>query len=524
MRSRRIATSVIMCTMAAALLAPGSSRGAEEPAFAAECLPVDPPQVVIGEVTCRRFASGALGGVTAFTYYVPPACGPESRCPTLYLLSGLGFDYREMVGTTAAPSAWVHALTSGPPVDPSRVADPWNYADPAGWIPLDPIDLILVAPHDRTVAGGYGPAEGMEGYWVDWNPRYAGDGDSERYPTPPPRFQTHIVDELLPWVETNLPALSGRAGRAISGTDTGGFGSYLLGLQRPDLWSGVGSVSGAPDIIPVPGLAPAAGGEALAGIPRPDLPYMPTPSRPAAVDSILLGTHPYNSASIALGDPVSDQAYIRGNMPRHLVMNALASAGGQPSVYLRATVGDAVPRRVEDAADPVELAVAQAVEVILLANNLSMEAALRSEGVPHEFEIHPGINAKVYRNPFLRAHLAALYERVQHRDGAGAPPPSPASFDFRSIARSFGVWGWTFDVHREATEFLNLQSVSCGGLTLQGTGLVTVSVPQACGTGLDGERAFTVDLGPGSPADEYAGASALPVYSTRVSLVLSPLS
>lgn len=521
MLSRRNVRTVIAGALVAALVVPGVSLGAEAPGFAVECLPVGSGEVVIGEVTCQRIDSGALGGVTAFSYYVPPACGPESRCPTLYLLSGLGFDYREMVGTRQHPSAWVRALTSGPPVDPTQVADPWNYADPARWIPLEPIDLILIAPHDRTVAGGFGPAAGMEGYWVDWNPRYASDGDAERYATPPPRFQTHIVDELLPWVETHLPALTGRGARAVSGTDTGGFGSYLLGLQRPDLWSAVGSVSGAPDIIPMPGISPIPGGDALYAIERPPLPYQPPPRRPAAVDAVLLGIHPYVSVSIALGDPASDQAYIQGNMPRHLTMNARASAGREPSLYLRATVGDAVPRRVEDAADPIGLAGAQAVEAILLANNLSMEAALRADGVQHEFEIHPGINAAVYRSPFFRAHLAALYARLQHSDGLGAPPPAPSSFDFRSIARSFTVWGWGFDVEREATEFLNLRDVSCRGLTLQGTGTVTVSVPQPCGTGLDGERAFTVDLGAGSPAD--AGASAFPGASTRTTVELSPL-
>lgn len=519
-------TRTILVMAIAGMLAPGSSTRADEPGASRfpKCIPLSSTEVVVGEVACQRIDSAAIGGVSAFTYYVPPACGPASRCPTLYLLHGLGFDYRTMVGTRESPSAWVRALTSGPPVDPNRVADPWRYADPAGWIPLEPIDFILVAPHGHTVPGGYGLKAEMESFWVDWNPRYALGGDSQRYATPPPRFASFIVDELIPWVESHLPASSGRAGRAISGADTGGYGSYLFGLQRPDLWSSVGSVSGDPDVVPVPGPDPIHGANDLPGVSRPELPYMRLPGlRPAAFDELLLNVSSETGVTYALGDPGSDPAYIRGNMPLHLATNGRASAGGQPSLYLRANVGDAVPRRAEDAANPFAMAVEQAVEAILLANNLRMEAELEYQGVPHEFEIHPGTESNVYRNPFLRAHLAALYAHVRRRDGGGSPPPPPASFDYRSIARSFAVWGWSFGVERKATEFLNLLDVSCRGLTLQGTGVVTVTVPTSCGTGLDGKRVFDVDLGPGSPTDEQAGASAVPGYSTRVSLELSSL-
>src|SRR5205823_685858 len=84
----------------------------------------------------QELTSPALGGTTAFSYFVPPACAPASgrRCPVLYLLHGFGGDYTSMLGTAAHPSAWVASVGSGPPVDPHRVADPWNYSDPAHWV------------------------------------------------------------------------------------------------------------------------------------------------------------------------------------------------------------------------------------------------------------------------------------------------------------------------------------------------------------------------------------------------------
>jgi len=78
-------------------------------------------------------------------------------------------------------------------------------------------------------------------------------------------------------------------------------------------------------------------------------------------------------------------------------------------------------------------------------------------------------------------------------------------------------------VEREPIEFLNLRNVTCEGLDLQGTGLVTVTVPASCGTGLGGETTFDVDLGPAWPADEPAGASAIPAYGQTAHRSLTPL-
>ncbi len=109
---------------------PSSAATTASPtAFFAGCAAPGPrPTVVVGKVSCQELPSPALGGTTAFSYYVPPACAPADgrRCPVLYLLHGFGGDYTSMLGTAGHPSAWVAALSSGPPVDPHQVADPWD--------------------------------------------------------------------------------------------------------------------------------------------------------------------------------------------------------------------------------------------------------------------------------------------------------------------------------------------------------------------------------------------------------------
>ena len=74
---------------------------------------------------------------------------------------------------------------------------------------------------------------------------------------------------------------------------------------------------------------------------------------------------------------------------------------------------------------------------------------------------------------------------------------------------------------REPVEFLTLNEVSCDGLTLRGSGAVTVTVPEPCGTTLNGKSTFDVDLGPSWPVDEPAGASDFTIYGVSVRVELA---
>jgi S-formylglutathione hydrolase FrmB len=517
--------SVVLAAGAIALIALAGPVSEAAPDPFPECAADPPASIVIGQVACQKLVSGNLGGTTAFSYFVPRGCDaaahPARRCPTLYLLHGFGGDYKGMLGTAAAPSAWVTALSKGPARDPSQVLDPWTMADPAGWEPADPIDLILVAPHGATLDGGYGPVGGVDGFWTDWNPRFAKGGDAERYPTPPPRFESFITRELIPYVEAHLPAGTGREWRALAGTSLGGFGSYKNGLQHPDLWSSIGSVSGAHNFLfaPAPDPLPI---DAPVHIGAPaQLPYTRLPSLTSMIPLAALPEQArgFPVSFLVFGDPAGDQSQYRGNMPRDLAVNGRASAAGVSSLHIRGFVNDAVPRRLEDIGPSYPIS--QAFEGIVLPMNLEMDLSFRLAGVEHTFEIHPGLHSGVYWNPFLRAQLAAQYARVRHADGTGSPPPMPTVFDYRTISKDFEIWGWRFSVAREPVEFLMMNDVSCDGLTLRGSGVVTVTVPAACGTTLKGRSTFDVDLGPSWPVDEPAGASDVPAYGFSVRVELS---
>jgi S-formylglutathione hydrolase FrmB len=543
---RRVAVALLLLLAGLAGVPAGHAATAANP-FAG-CQAAAAP-ITIGAVACRLMPSADLGGTTAFEYFVPPGCAPalHRRCPTLYLLHGFGGDLTSMLGTRAAPSAWVAALSRQPAVSPYATRAPWQYANQTKWRPAAPIDMVLIAPDGRTVPHGYGPGPWLEGFWADWNPKYAHGGADPKYPTPPPRFASFVTDELIPLVEQRFPVGRGRPWRALAGTSLGGYGSYAIGLMHPDEFANIGAVSGIMNVLLLPGIDPPPGGGPLAGQP---LPGQPLPGQPLAGQPPVAGQPPapvpvasipgplgagiplgdlpeqargFAVAFYAFGDPNADQAYFRGLQPVNLALNASAHRGHQQAIDIRGFSNDTVPRMASDFDSPPDYLSAQAFEALVFESNVELNRAFADEGIRQHYELHPGIHEDAYWNPWLRVQVAAQYAAVRHWDGTGTPPLTPTSFSYRSIADSFDIWGWRVRVSRPVVEFLQLSDVSCHGLTLRGSGVVMVNVPANCHTGDGRSRTFRVDLGPSMPTDAPAGADALPEYGRTEQVSLTRL-
>ncbi|HEX9681460.1 MAG TPA: alpha/beta hydrolase-fold protein [Acidimicrobiales bacterium] len=529
---RRTALSTVVVTVLGVVALPltPSRAEAELPAAFAGCETAE-QDITVGEVSCRTLdATATLGGTTGYSYFVPDACdNAAATCPTIYLLHGFGGDHRSMLGTGVNPSAFVSALTHRPRRDPATVSDPWVDADPAGWTETDWIDAVLISPHGRTLEGGFGPAAGIDTFWTDWNPRYSGGGDQQKYDTPPPRDETFLIDVLIPHVESTFGVGVGREHRALTGISLGGYGTFALGLRHPDLWSAVDSISGAHNFLFAPGLDPVSA-QALVAVPvSPPLDVDPV-HLPGAGPSVPIASLPeqmqgFAAALFAFGDPVADQAYFRGRMPRDLAMNARGWSGdGTQSLTVRSIVNDAIPRRADDVTDFPGYVVSQAFEDIVLEMNLTQQVAFTTQDIDQSFEIHPGIHSGPYWNPWLRGELERLYARLVHAaDDLGEAVPAAATFDFRSSDAEFSVWGWNVSVDRPTAEFLELRDVSCDSFTVRGTGVVTVTVPAGCATGVDGSNEVTRNLGPSAPIDEPAGVGALPLVGQAVTVDLQPI-
>ena len=57
-------------------------------------------------------------------------------------------------------------------------------------------------------------------------------------------YMTYLCDELVPFVDERFNTIAERDARAVQGKSSGGYGALVLPMLRPELWGGLGDVSG----------------------------------------------------------------------------------------------------------------------------------------------------------------------------------------------------------------------------------------------------------------------------------------
>lgn len=57
-------------------------------------------------------------------------------------------------------------------------------------------------------------------------------------------YETHLIDELVPWIDAHFRTLAAPAHRAIAGRSSGGFAALRLGMRHPDVFGALASHSG----------------------------------------------------------------------------------------------------------------------------------------------------------------------------------------------------------------------------------------------------------------------------------------
>ena len=153
--------------------------------------------------TEHHFTSEALRGnalgdphVRPLHVYVPE--DDTRRYPTVYVIQG-------MVGQA---DAWFNS-------------EPWNPSYPERIQALAP-DAVVVLVDAFTAVGG--------SQYID----SPGIG----------KYHTYLCEELVPYVDANFPTLDGAAHRGIQGKSSGGYGSMITPLLRPDLFGGLATHAG----------------------------------------------------------------------------------------------------------------------------------------------------------------------------------------------------------------------------------------------------------------------------------------
>lgn len=140
-----------------------------------------------------QFESKLIGKTLPYNIILPLdyKAAKTSRYPVLYLLHGLGGHYNDWIGR-------------------SNVAD---YAAE--------YRLIVVMP------------EGNNSWYI------------ESATVPTDKYESYILQELIPDVQKRYRTIEARYGRGIAGLSMGGYGAFKFGLKYPDRFAFVGSLSGA---------------------------------------------------------------------------------------------------------------------------------------------------------------------------------------------------------------------------------------------------------------------------------------
>lgn len=66
------------------------------------------------------------------------------------------------------------------------------------------------------------------------------------------KYETYIIDELVPFIDKKYKTITSREGRAISGLSMGGHGALYLSFRHQDVFGAAGSMSGGVDFRPFP--------------------------------------------------------------------------------------------------------------------------------------------------------------------------------------------------------------------------------------------------------------------------------
>lgn len=136
--------------------------------------------------------------------YLPPGYGEtDRRYPVLFALSGFAGSGRSWLNT----SAWGESLD-----------ERLDRLHASGL--LEP--TIVVMPDCFTRWGGS---------------QYLNSSATGRY-------EDHLIQELVPWVERSLRTLPGAEHRGVFGKSSGGYGALVLGMKHPDVFSAVACHSG----------------------------------------------------------------------------------------------------------------------------------------------------------------------------------------------------------------------------------------------------------------------------------------
>jgi len=179
--------------------------------------------------------------------------------------------------------------------------------------------------------------------------------------------------------------------------------------------------------------------------------------------------------------------------------------------------------------------IAGGIEAYVHQATVDVDAKLTALGIPHFFQDYgPGDHSWPYWQRDLAQTLPQIEATFAH------PPAPPAKVAFTAAEPTYGVYGWTVQINRQAREFSTLSGAGTNGFSLSGSGIATVTTPArfrpgsphiltiiASGgrrttklvrAGRNGRIVVALVLGPSNTQDEYLPGSTTALYTSTVAI------
>lgn len=165
------------------------------------------PGIERGTIEEKEYQSKTVGTTRKVTVYLPPKYDKSKKYPVLYLLHGIGGDHKE----------WMQGV-------PNIIMDNLYAQGKAK-------PMIIVMPNGRALP--YDKAEGnvysmekVKGFEI---------------------FERDLIDDLIPFIQSQYSTYTDQEHRAIAGLSMGGGQSLNFGLGNLDKFAFVGGFSSAPN-------------------------------------------------------------------------------------------------------------------------------------------------------------------------------------------------------------------------------------------------------------------------------------
>ena len=180
---------------------------------------------------------------------------------------------------------------------------------------------------------------------------------SDSVTVPNDKYESYIVKELIPEIEKNFRVMADRDHRIIAGLSMGGYGSLKFGLKYPEMFSLVGSFSGA---LGASNFTEKSAGKMIGG----------------GIDAIF--------------GPEGSEARTGNDIFKMIREVTPEKLKAMPFIYQSCGTED-----------------------FLIQNNRDFLALMNEKKVPHEYREHPGVHDWVFWNAHVKEFLDVASRRMK---------------------------------------------------------------------------------------------------------------